>query len=343
MPSGPWVVPALLLALTLVVSGAAKVRGHESTASAFRSLRLPPLLNSIGAPRLLPYAEFALALLLLVVPGPGYVIVAGLSLVLFTLYLVVVWRALGFAEQVHCNCFGALGLGEIDRRTVVRNGFLFALALAALIDAVRGGSVIERFTEFDATSWGWLLAVIGAVLLTGLVMVGRSAPTSSASSASSASSSKSPAPPQPEAAGSYIRHPVPYGQLVTAAGEVRPLHRLAETQPTLLVALSLDCGSCQRTMDLLPDWARAHPMVRVVAIAIGATAQRAPDLGALIEWLDDPEQRVAATLGLDYPSAVLLAPDGLLAGGPEHGAPAIAGFLDDIHAELVDAGAFGVQ
>ncbi|GAB3585363.1 TlpA family protein disulfide reductase [Calidifontibacter terrae] len=329
MPSGPWVVPALLLVLVLAISAAFKVRDHVSTASAFRNLRLPGFLDRIGAPRLLPYGEFLLALALLVVPHPAYVVVAALAVVLFSLYLVVVWRALGSAEEIHCNCFGTLGLGEIDRRTVVRNAVLLALAVLALVDGLRGGSVIGRFTDFDGASWGWLAGVIGGVLLTGLVMYRSEAVAPPAAAPIATETGEL----------DYVRTPVPYGQLLTADGELQPLHLLAAQRPTLLVSLSLTCGSCQRTMDELPDWAAAHPMVRVVAIPASSGLAEVPDLGPSVEWLEDPEQRATRTLGMQYPSAVLLAPDGLLAGGPEQGAESIARFLEDIHAELVEAGA----
>ncbi len=336
MPSAPWVVPALLLVLVLMISAAYKVRDHTSTASAFRNLRLPGFLETIRAPRLLPYGEFVLALALLVVPHPAYVVVAALTVVLFALYLVVVWRGLGFAEQIHCNCFGTLGLGEIDRRTVVRNVVLLALALAALVDGLRGGSMIGRFRDFDATSWGWLAGVVGGVLLTGLVMYqGRSS-----AAAPVAQSAPSHVETGDGAELEYVRHRIPYGQLVDADGGLQPLHLLANGRPALLVTVSLTCGSCLRVLEELPGWAADHPMLRVAAVAAGTTPKDTPDLGEFVEWFDDPEQRVTQTLGMSYPSAALLAPDGLLAGGPEHGSDAVIQFLGDIHAELVDAGAF---
>lgn len=326
MPAAPWIVPALLVSLALLVSALFKVRAPETTQDAFVSLRLPHWLRTAGAPRLLPYVELVLAAALLFVPGPVYLAVAVLALALFVAYLVVVARALGFAEPVHCNCFGKLGLGEIDRRTVVRNALLVIAALLAVVDAARGGSMIERFTGFDAAQWGWVAGVLGAVLLTGFVVYGGGREPQPAPAALA----------PPDELLDYVQQPVPYGALLDTAGETVTLRSLAMNRPTLLVSVSIGCGSCERVMARLPQWAAEQPLIRVVAIPFLTDAADAPDLGERVEWMTDPNATVTQTLGMNYPSAVLFGPDGKLAGGPVQSTE-VDQFLDDIAAEMAEA------
>lgn len=328
MPAAPWIVPALLIVLTLVVSALFKVRSPQTTDDAFVSLRLPGVLRSAGAPRLLPYGELVLAAGLLLLPAPWYAVAAAFAVVLFAAYLVVVARALGFAEPVHCNCFGKLGLGEIDRRTVVRNVLLLVAAVFALVDGVRGGSMIERFTDFGGAEWGWTAGVLAAVALTGVVVHGggrQDGPTPLGA-------------PSSDDELDYVQQPIPYGALVDSDGRTVALRELPYPRPVLLISLSLRCGSCERIMARMPQWAAAQPLIRVVLVPFMAGADQAPDLGPDIEWMTDPDGTVARTLGLAYPSAVLFGLDGMLAGGPVH-TEEVDQFLDDIAAEMDEAAA----
>jgi hypothetical protein len=159
VPSTPFVVPPLLLVAVLVVSGVAKLRVPDDTASVFEKLRLPRFLLRFRAPRILPYAELALAAMLLLLPGRWYVVASTLALALFALYLVVVVRALGFGHPVRCGCFGRLGLGWVTRQTVVRNSVLLGVALITWIDSWRGEAVLPRLADAGEDLW-WLAAVL---------------------------------------------------------------------------------------------------------------------------------------------------------------------------------------
>ena len=138
MYDAPLTVPAVLLALVLLVSGVAKLADLETAAQAFTSLRLPRFLVRWKIPTLLPIGEVVLAIALIVTSGWLAVVVDVAAVLLFVAYLVVIVRALGFGEPVTCSCFGKLGLGSVDRFTAVRNVILVALAALALADAASG-------------------------------------------------------------------------------------------------------------------------------------------------------------------------------------------------------------
>ena len=182
--SAPFVVPGLLLAAVLALSGAAKLGDRAGTADAIVSLRLPPALLSLRVPRLLPWLEIVLAGGLVLAPGPGYAAAAAAALVLTAAYLAVVSRALTFDEPVSCACFGRLTLGDVTPLTVVRNAVLVLLAAAALVDGVRHGAILGRLGDLDGTGWSWLGMAVLSAATTGLVLHGgspeRPAPASSA-------------------------------------------------------------------------------------------------------------------------------------------------------------------
>lgn len=88
-------------------------------------------------------------------------------LALFVAYLVVIVRALGFGYPVTCSCFGRLGLGEVTRRTALRNVLLVVVAALGVWSATADNSVAARLLDASAQTWVWL----GLVVLTVAVVV----------------------------------------------------------------------------------------------------------------------------------------------------------------------------
>ena len=98
---------ALIVVLTLVAvlatSGAAKLRDRRATRDAFDALRVPGIVPADPAAAALPWAELALAVLLLVAPGGWLVPVAVALVLLMVAYTGIIARALGFDEPVTCS------------------------------------------------------------------------------------------------------------------------------------------------------------------------------------------------------------------------------------------------
>lgn len=332
MPDSPLLLPPLLLAILLAVSGAAKLRHPEETHSAFVQLRVPQLLTSSGAPRLLPWAEIALAVALVLVPAPFALVVAVLTLLLLLVYLLVIVRALGFGYPVTCSCFGRLGMGEVTRRTAVRNALLVVVGLLAVWSATAPGSVLTRLVDAPATAWAWL----GLVTLTVAVVVVTFGGTKGGPLASPETA---PGGEDDLVEVDYARQPMPYAALVDEDGRSRPLTDLVSGGAVLLVFISPGCAPCARAIEQIPEWDDSLGPVRVRAVTslpLETALQQVPDLSGRL--LQDPQATLMRIFGVGTPGAVLLGGDGLLAGGPVRGTHDVADFIVDVRTELEEAG-----
>lgn len=331
MPDNPLILPPLLIAVLLLISGAAKVRHPEETRSAFNQLRLPGLLTDSPAPRVLPWAEIVLAIALLAVPAPFAVVVAVVALVLFVSYLVVIVRALGFDYPVTCSCFGRLGLGEVTRRTAVRNVLLVVLALLAVWSATAPDSVVARLATARAETWLWLALVVLTVAVVVVTFGGtKGGPLVSPIATDDAAEGEIV---------DYARQPLPYAALEDETGQSLPLRSLVSNGAMMLVFVSPGCGPCATPIERIPAWDELLGPVAVravVSLPLETTLAAVPHLAERI--LHDPQATLARIFGIGTPGAVLLGGDGLLAGGPVQGSTEVLAFVDDVHAELVEAG-----
>lgn len=335
MLDGPLLLPPLLLAILLVISGVAKVRAPAEVASAFAQLRLPAAISGHGVRTLFPWAEIALAVLLLVLPGPWSLVVAVGAALLMVVYLVIIVRALGFGYPITCGCFGRLGLGEVTRRTAVRNALLVALALLGAWSATSERSVVARLVDASGSTWVWLALL---ALTVAIVVV-----TFDGTSSAPADAEDVPAPSDEELE-DYLRQPIPYGLLQGPSGAPMPLHELSSQSAHLLVFVSPGCGACAQVIPKVKEWDDQLPPVTVravVTLPLNALGQSADDLDGVV--LHDPQGAVARTFAVGNPGAVLLGMDGMLAGGPVRGSAAVERLVADIRAELEDAGALSPE
>jgi hypothetical protein len=318
VPSAPFLVPPLLLIVVLTVSAVAKVRDPRDTRTVMRQLELPDLLLRLQAPRLLPWGELAVAAMLLLLPGAGYVAATTLSLVLFVCYLAVVARALTFDHPLVCGCFGSLGLGWITRQTLVRNAVLVALAVVAWVDSWRGDGVLSRLGDLERDGWWWLVGVLVTLVLTGLVV-------------------RESRPPQADLSTlvddeDYVATPVPYALLDGPDGP-STTWRLTDAAARLLVFWDPRQDDAGTLVARLPSWRAALAPVEVHLVSStewSTVRDLRPELAEHL--LGDPDGDTRLRLRVySVPGAVLLGADRLLAGGPVEGLARIE--------ELVEAAA----
>lgn len=345
----------LLLSLTLLVSGVAKLGAREDTTDAMTSLRLPArrLHRSVAAA--LPIAEIVLGLALWVPVGAVQVTASVLVAALMAAYLAIIARALTFEEPVECSCFGTLASPTVSGSTLARNVVLTALGVGAVVAASTGEmarSVLD--SPLALLGWGGALAV--SIVLTALALGGPdSAPASGPGQAGpvdrahpdgpeGAARPRDPETSSPELEEElldYERAPIPAGVLQRADGSLLTLRQLAAQQAALLIFVSEGCGPCERVMDHLPRWLETlTPFMQVTTVfrrpVDGLRERTAQRVGT--HALHDLQFSAREALGAKTaPSAVLLGADGLLAGGPVTGGSGVIEFVDEIQEQLTAA------
>ena len=164
----------VLLTLTLLTSGLAKLGARRGTEDAMTSLRLPlrPFHRSVAT--LLPVAEVALALVLWVPSAPLQTLVAVAITALMLTYLVIIARALTFEERVECACFGTLASPTVSRTTLARNVLLSMLSLLTVVSAL-SGLMETALVRQPLTVIGMGASLLLAIVLTALALGGISA------------------------------------------------------------------------------------------------------------------------------------------------------------------------
>lgn len=363
----------LLVTLTLLVSGVAKLGERAGTRDAMTSLRLSlRSLHGLVASTL-PAAEIALALLLWVPLQALQVVVAVLILLLFLAYLGIIARALTFAEQVECSCFGSLASPTVTPATLGRNMLLSILAVLTLVAALSGLLATATVHEpLAVVSLGGV--VVAAVALTVLTLGGlggEKTGTGADGRAAGASRAQHPsAAATPGAAGrsgptgpvgtaddageevpgedgllDYQRVAIPPAVLQRPDGTLVSLQRLTAARAALLIFVSEGCGPCERVMDHAPEWLEELSPIMHVHFVLsrpldGMRERTRERVGEVT--LHDPE--FTARQALDArgaPSAVLLGADGMLAGGPVVGGTAVIEFVEEIRVQLEQARAEG--
>lgn len=326
----------ILLTLTLLASGLAKLGARQDTEDAMTSLRLPlrPFHRSVAT--LLPVVEVALALVLWVPSAPLQTLVAVAITALMLTYLVIIARALTFEERVECACFGTLASPTVSRTTLARNVLLSMLSLLTVVSAL-SGLMETALVRQPLTVIGMGAALLLAIVLTALALGGISAREADAAP-SDAAGEQLAAEEEDEELLDYERAPIPPAVLQQADTRLITLQQLAGQRAALLVFVSEGCGPCERVLDQVPGWLSAlSPFMQVKVVLSRPLDQlRERTLERVGEHaLHDLQFTARRALGArTAPSAVLLGADGLLAGGPVDGGSAVIEFVEEIIEQL---------
>ncbi|KRF43277.1 hypothetical protein ASH01_15880 [Terrabacter sp. Soil811] len=327
MPTDALALAPVILAVVLVVSAVGKLRSPSASKEAFRDLRVPAPLRNRVVVEGLPWGELLLAALLLLVGGPVGTLAAVAALLLFTAYLGLVVRALGFDEDVDCACFGEFAPGRITTRTVVRNAWLVLMAVLTTVVAAQGASVVARVAD-GRLPWWWLLGAL-AVAVSCVLVLGRSAPIAETPGAHNEPNTIQ------EEEGDYLRYRTPALPVVLGDGSETDLRSLSAERAQLLLFVSETCGPCTDVIAATPGWREQLPEIDIRHVVtlepgVGSMTSTATPLS-----VHDPLMRLPDSFGFrGTPAALLLGADGLLAGGPVIGSDAVPEFVADVLSEL---------
>ncbi|MFE7606497.1 MauE/DoxX family redox-associated membrane protein [Brachybacterium paraconglomeratum] len=327
----------ILLSITLLISGLAKLGAREGTQDAMRSLRLPLPTMHASVASVLPVTEIVLALAIWIPAPPLQVLLTGLVAALMLAYLVIIARALTFEEQVHCSCFGTLASPTVSRTTLVRNVLLSVLGLLAVV-AAASGAMTTLLVQAPMGLIGLGLALLIAIALTAATIGGSVAETD-------ADALTAPAPaaadPDEDELLDYERSPIPAAVLQQPDGRLITLTQLTAQRAALLVFVTEGCGPCERVLDHAEEWIGELEQTLQVRFVfsrpLDQLRERTTDRVAGYALHDLQFTARTALGGTSAPSAVLLGADGQLAGGPVNGGSAVIEFVQEIREQLAEA------
>lgn len=329
MPTALIVVPSLIVAAVLVVSGVAKLRTPDDEAD-WADLGVPAALRRRWLMRVHPIAEIVLALALLLLGGVLGVAAGLVATVVFGVYLVMIWRAKRRTPDASCACFGERK--PITTHTLLRNGWLVLLSLLATLGIGVTPIVGGVLAEVLPSQWSWLLA-LAAVAVT-FVLVHQPGDATSRSVETSGGDVVAAAVGD-EDLEDYVRTRTPAVPVQLADGTTVSLRNLAARAPILLLAVSETCGSCTPVIESAPAWRELLPEVSVRLLVKASPEQSTLTSTEEPQTLHDPKGYVRDSIAeWPTPTAVLLGADGLLAGGPVSGHPDIERFVADIYESL---------
>lgn len=232
-----WFVAPLLVALTMLVSGATKVGKTDQTQAAMRDLKLPTVIASRGTASALPWGEITLGLALLVTPAPFFVVPAAVTGVLVAAYLAVIARAVSRDEPTECACFGSLTTGPLTRVSVFRNLALLMMSAVGVVGALSGRSVVGYLAGLDADGWSWLVAIVATGALVAAIVW------------------------NPVVELDYERTPIPEAYLLQPNGLLISLSGLAAAYPRVLIFFSPGCEPCLEIAREVPTWQASIPRI----------------------------------------------------------------------------------
>ena len=327
----------ILLSITLLISGLAKLGAREGTQDAMRSLRLPLPTMHASVASVLPVMEIVLALAIWIPAPPLQVLLTGLVAALMLTYLVIIARALTFEEQVHCSCFGTLASPTVSRTTLVRNVLLSVLGLLAVV-AAASGAMTSLLVQAPMGLIGLGIALLIAIALTAATIGGSVAETD-------ADAATAPAPaaadPDEDELLDYERSPIPAAVLQQPDGRLITLTQLTAQRAALLVFVTEGCGPCERVLDHAEEWiGELEQTLQVRFVFSRPLDQLRERTTDRVEGhaLHDLQFTARTALGgTSAPSAVLLGADGQLAGGPVNGGSAVIEFVQEIREQLAEA------
>ena len=327
----------ILLSITLLISGLAKLGAREGTQDAMRSLRLPLPTMHASVASVLPAMEIFLALALWIPVPPLQVLLTGLVTALMFTYLVIIARALTFEEQVHCSCFGTLASPTVSRTTLVRNVILSLLGVLA-VAAAGSGAMTTLLVQAPLGLIGLGMALLIAIALTAVTIGGSVADPEADASTAPAPAAADPDGDEPL---DYERSPIPAAVLQQPDGRLITLTQLTAQRAALLVFVTEGCGPCERVLDHAEEWiGELEQTLQVRFVFSRPLDQLRERTTDRVEGhaLHDLQFTARTALGgTGAPSAVLLGADGQLAGGPVNGGSAVIEFVQEIREQLAEA------
>jgi hypothetical protein len=339
--------PRLLLTLTFLVAGLAKIGTPRRSVQMLRDFGVPSVLQGLGL--LLAPAELLVAVGLVFATTSGYAAWTATGLlVLFILAIAVnLWRG----RTPECNCFGQIRPAPIGWTTIARDGALLACAVWLVISASARSSNLWSSLALLTQMQRRIVTVAAAALLFALLTDTRRRTPATANDAWDAWWGHDDSEPEPATAArpSTVRHttaatasastrveasdeaphtghqlsglgldvgtPIPDVFVADFDGQRYPIASLLTPGVSVAFIFSTpNCPACQTLMSSLPELAAVSaPDLHVVLVSGGTREQnlekvRAP--GAVRLLRQDHYEVSEAFNCTTTPAAVIVSPEG---------------------------------
>ena len=295
-----------LLVLVFGVAAVGKLVDPQSTRRALADFRVSRQLVPTAS-WLLPTAELAVTVALLVQPIARYAAAAGA--VLLGLFMAGIAAAMRRGEAPDCNCFGQIRSAPAGRSTLARNT---ALGAAAVFVALYGPGVDPGtwFKPHTSAEIAILVLVVMTVAL-GAAIAGllnsRRSLRESLGAAESALALFPPGLPVGVQAPPFSL-PDPSGETVTLAD------LLATGRPVALTFVSPTCRPCHYMFPDISRWQQSLSDRLTITLVVHGDRNEVAELSTrfnLVNTLSDPKADVfRAYRGQGTPSMVIVTPDG---------------------------------
>jgi peroxiredoxin len=295
-----------LLVVVFVVAAIGKLVDRPAARRALFDFRVPrSLVRPIAW--LLPLAELAVAVLLLVQPlGRAAAFAAAGLLVLF---MVGVAAAMLRGEAPDCNCFGQIGSAPAGKGTLARNA---ALAVVAIFIGVYGpgddpGTWFSPRTNAEIAV---LILAVGAISLTAALL---SLGTERHRLREDLAEARATLDLFP--AGLPVGADAPNFELATADGtRISLAEMIARGRPVAIVFVSPTCRPCHHMFPDISRWQHSLSNRLTITVVVHGGREHVSELSErfdLANTLSDPKARVfRAYRGQGTPSMVIVTPEG---------------------------------
>lgn len=294
------VIARLCLATVFLLAGIAKLADRVGTRQALADFGVP-LRLARPLQFLLPAGELAAATALVLATTGRWGAIG--SLLLLSLFVAGLTRALRRGETPDCHCFGQLHSKPASWATVARN-LLLALPAAYVALEGPGPSLSSWVNRTNATDLALIATSALATLAVAIsVLLWRE------NHRTLTAGHRAIATPR------QIGALAPDFTLPSTAGRTISLQDLlADNKPCVLAFVSPGCGPCKALIPEFARWQKAIIQHLALAFVIPAKATEAERLAhehTLINVLIDKQSTVSHAYGaIATPSAILIAPDG---------------------------------
>jgi peroxiredoxin/uncharacterized membrane protein YphA (DoxX/SURF4 family) len=323
----------LLLCAVFLVAGLAKLADLSGSRQAMRDFGVPGKLADIFGV-LLPLAELAIAIALIVPLTAWWGAIAALSLLL--IFVAGIGYNLAQGRTPDCHCFGQLHSAPAGWSTLIRN--LVLAGIAGLVVAfgrnTTGPGVLELLAQLTLTQriellFGVLLLVVlvgeGGLLLQMMTQQGRLLLRIEALEARLGMAASQSAV---RTVGLPVGTPAPTFDLPSLNGETTTLQTLRSLgKPVVLLFTDPGCGPCTALLPEVGQWQRDHTTKMVLALVSRGTVEanraKVTEPGVTQVLLQKDREVAQAYQAHGTPSAVVIRQDGAIGSTLAQGADAI--------------------